>query len=187
VKLWISREELQAATSALNQDLESETAMLWCYCMDNQWTHSQHVLAVCQCRSCDSPAPCHIFACGCMLYIPSVCFSCPHGILSSLPSQRGLAKGMNLQLAPPLTCNSYSYLCDSEHTCCEVRNILGGLHTEFILTCVWKWVSALSQLLENDNVFFLVFFFVFCFCFVFVFLFVFSERKEGEGISGRRS
>ena len=86
VKLWLSRKELQAFTRALNRCLEIESAIPWCYCMDDL-CHS-HCLYWLYGRVShgDNSALCRVCVCGCMLHPPvSVCSSFHHGVLSSLP------------------------------------------------------------------------------------------------------
>lgn len=71
VKLWISRKELQAFMRALNRCWDMESAVPWCYCMDDLChTHSLKRLYG-SISHCYDSALCRVFVCGCMMHTPS--------------------------------------------------------------------------------------------------------------------
>lgn len=155
VKLWISMKELQAFTRALNCCLETESAIPWCYCMDDlchahclYWLYGRLSHG-------DDSALCRVCVCGCLLHTPSFCllFISPWGaLLAAQAAEAGLAEAVTLRLDSQFTYSPSPRLCEAEHTS-EVRNMVWGLpHTKPLLTnpliamtCVWNWFNGLKS------------------------------------------
>lgn len=159
MQLWISREYLQASMRALNCCLEMESAIPWCYCMEDLWTNAQHVLTVCQCKSpwqfCSWSGICL------WLYVvhPQFLFALyfTRGCSPHCPGFWGCVDRVTLRLDPQLTCSSDLHLCEAEHTHCEIRNMLWDLHTKLLLTnasvavtCAWNWVNGLKSAVRKQ-------------------------------------
>lgn len=119
VKLWISRKELKAFTRALNRCLEMESAIPWCYCMDDLYHMHCLYWLYGSVSHCDDAALCWVCICGCMLHTTSFCllFISPWGaLLTAQAAEAGLAEAVTLRLDSQFTYSSDPRLCEAEHT-----------------------------------------------------------------------